>query len=263
VGSQPSVTVLDNREGNYEDSNNTCVCIDTGISQLDKFELNNSGVNLIDFNVANMDYFDIYEHIKVGNSICSNFNNDSVNACNDKNIVYTESLINVVNNDIITEGEYVSIKTEFGFQPYSKPDIYYGPTGKAIDSVHDLLELAEILRCSDYKNYIAKIKPLNTHINVPRMRVLAEGYYDMQALDLLEFGFPLDMRMTDFTPNTQAKNHPSANNYINDVHKYIREEMEHGVMLGPYDFNDFVKVHVSPLMSRPKDTDKRRIIVDL
>jgi hypothetical protein len=69
--------------------------------------------------------------------------------------------------------------------------------------------------------------------------------------------------MADFTPNTQVRNHPSASNFIDDVHKYIREEIEHGVILGPYDLNDFDRVHVSLLMSRPKDTNKRRIIVDL
>jgi hypothetical protein len=32
VDTQPGVTNLDNRAGDYKDSNNTCVCIDTGIS---------------------------------------------------------------------------------------------------------------------------------------------------------------------------------------------------------------------------------------
>jgi hypothetical protein len=131
----------------------------------------------------------------------------------------------------------------------------------AVETVYDLLNLAEVLWCSDSKNYIAKIKPLNTHINVSRMRELAEGYYDTQALDLLEFGFPLDICMADFTPNTQVKNHPSASNFIDDVHKYIREEIEHGVILGPYNLNDFDKVHVSPLMSRPKDTNKQGLLL--
>jgi hypothetical protein len=37
VETQPGGTKLDSREGSYKDSNNTCVCIDTGISELDKF----------------------------------------------------------------------------------------------------------------------------------------------------------------------------------------------------------------------------------
>jgi hypothetical protein len=46
-------------------------------------------VNLNDLNVANLDYFDIYEHINVGSNICNKFHNNSVNACNDKTIMYT------------------------------------------------------------------------------------------------------------------------------------------------------------------------------
>jgi hypothetical protein len=68
-----------------------------------------------------------------------------------------------------------------------------------VGGVSELLRLAELLR-DNGKHYIAKIHPLNTHIDVHRMRQSAEGYYDMQALDLLEFGFPLYMRMADFTP---------------------------------------------------------------
>jgi hypothetical protein len=51
-----------------------------------------------------MDYFDIYEHLNVGSNICNKFSNDSVNACNDNTIMYTESLIDVFNSDTKTEG---------------------------------------------------------------------------------------------------------------------------------------------------------------
>jgi hypothetical protein len=126
-----------------------------------------------------------------------------------------------------------------------------------------LLWLAELLRDNGLKNYVAKIHPLNTHINVHRMRQLAEGYYDMQALDLLEFGFPLDMRMADFTPCRDIKNHPSANKFIEHVHDYLQNEVKQGAIIGPYNINEFDNIQISPLMSRPKDITKRRIIVDL
>jgi hypothetical protein len=63
--------------------------------------------------------------------------------------LYTESSIDVFDRDTNTEGEYISVATEFGFHPNSIPDVYYGPAGKVVDTVYDLLNLAEILRCSD------------------------------------------------------------------------------------------------------------------
>ena len=58
-------------------------------------------------------------------------------------------------------------------------------------------------------------------------------------------------------------NHASALTYPTHVSKFLRKEVELGAMCGPFNELSFKRCHVSPLTSRPKDEDVRRIIVDL
>ena len=44
---------------------------------------------------------------------------------------------------------------------------------------------------------------------------------------------------------------------------YIAKEVQHGALIGPYTDLPFTWIHLSPLMTRQKSTDGRRIIVDL
>ena len=58
-------------------------------------------------------------------------------------------------------------------------------------------------------------------------------------------------------------NHTSANNYFEEVDRYIQEELSFEAMIGPFDDPTF-PLHISPLMTRDKaGSDKRRTIVDL
>ena len=63
--------------------------------------------------------------------------------------------------------------------------------------------------------------------------------------------------------NTDVKNLHSAVQYPDQVQKYIDTETSHGALLGPVQQVDHAQYHCSPLMSRPKEGDKRRIILDL
>ena len=60
-----------------------------------------------------------------------------------------------------------------------------------------------------------------------------------------------------------SANHTSANQFKADVDAYIKEELDHGAIYGPFDNLPF-PVHVSPLMTREKqNSTTRRTIVDL
>ena len=60
------------------------------------------------------------------------------------------------------------------------------------------------------------------------------------------------------------ENHKSAVEYPEQVKAYIDEEVQWGVLVGPFDTNPIADLHISPLMSRPKPSvDTRRVIVDL
>ena len=71
--------------------------------------------------------------------------------------------------------------------------------------------------------------------------------------------------MGPVSATTENTNHPSAEQFPDQVQAYIQEELQAGAMVGPFDTPPFTPwVHVSPIMSRPKsDPGKRRIITDL
>ena len=58
-------------------------------------------------------------------------------------------------------------------------------------------------------------------------------------------------------------NHKSAQEFPEQVQAYIDTERSHGAILGPFKDSPFY-IHVSPLMTRPKDNlQKRQTILDL
>ena len=79
----------------------------------------------------------------------------------------------------------------------------------------------------------------------------------------LKFGFPLSLTDPTNLHNVDISNHPSALAYPEAVDQYITKEVGLGAMLGPSDHKNFHHYHCSFLLTRPKDTDKRRVILNL
>jgi hypothetical protein len=42
-------------------------------------------------------------------------------------------------------------------------------------------------------NFISKLAPVASHINLKLFGELLQGFYDTQILDLIQYGFPLDL----------------------------------------------------------------------
>ena len=82
-------------------------------------------------------------------------------------------------------------------------------------------------------------------------------------LQYLQFGFPLSLSCPSFLQNKQVINHFSARQFPNAVRKYIEVELGHGALVGPFESIPSALYHCSPLLSRPKPPDGRRITVDL
>jgi hypothetical protein len=78
----------------------------------------------------------------------------------------------------------------------------------------------------------------------------------------LRYGFPLDVG-NEFSSTERVENHASANKFPAQVQKYIDDEIGHGALRGLIDTSEFRFIHNSPLMTRPKDGDSRRVILDL
>ena len=82
-------------------------------------------------------------------------------------------------------------------------------------------------------------------------------------LQYIKLGFPLSLTTTDSLSNTEVTNHFSANQYPDAVQDYLDKEIQLGSILGPVDKVEFDEFHCSPLLTRPKEGNKRRIILDL
>ena len=63
--------------------------------------------------------------------------------------------------------------------------------------------------------------------------------------------------------NKQVINHYSALAHPQAVQEYLDKEVYPRAMLGPVNELRAEEVHCSPLMTRPKDMDKGRVILDL
>ena len=78
---------------------------------------------------------------------------------------------------------------------------------------------------------------------------------------MIEFGFPLNFDRSGSLGCT-LDNH-TANQYPDQVEKYLQEEINHKAMLGPFDSPPF-NLQISPFMTRVKaGSDNRRTIIDL
>ena len=161
--------------------------------------------------------------------------------------------------DLETQG------TEFGFIPASVIDIplFRPPKTLDIDTLDQwAFEAHKLVKASGTYNYnYCRIK-VPTELNINNWRLLCANYHDQKLLDYLEYGFPLCIDRDSFQYNSSGDNHPSATNFPMDVDAYFKKETEHKAIVGPCNHIPF-PVHYSPLLSRPKPDDTRRVIVNM
>ena len=80
---------------------------------------------------------------------------------------------------------------------------------------------------------------------------------------LIRYGFPLDFDRNSKLGNND-KNHTSALAFPQDIDAYLKEEISHGAIYGPFKDPPFDGFHTSPFMTRPKPgATHRRVIIDL
>ena len=82
-------------------------------------------------------------------------------------------------------------------------------------------------------------------------------------IQYLTYGFPLSVVSSDLLSSTDSKNHHSALQFPAAIDKYLDKEVTLGAILGPYHNIDYKTIHCSPLLTRPKDSDDRRVILNL
>jgi hypothetical protein len=148
----------------------------------------------------------------------------------------------------------------FGFIPLHDNEIVQGPVNQQIKPQQ--LWGKKLVSEVDLHNYNSYRVPVDTGFNVDKFQELASNYGDQQLFELLRFGFPLDITK-EFTPVTKTVNHTSAVKFPEAVSEFIKTELKFGGLEGPINAHEYSNLHISPLMSRPKEGGARRIIVDL
>ena len=133
------------------------------------------------------------------------------------------------------------------------------------DIVRDqhLRYIFETVSATGRYNFAGARRPVPSGLDIAQWRKQLVGYRDARLVDFLQFGWPINFdRGSPLCPNDE--NHPSADNFDDDVQHYIRTERGHGALLGPFRGPPGINFHASPLMTRPKkDADHRRVIMDL
>ena len=172
---------------------------------------------------------------------------------------FIHNKISTVNARAITKSN------DFGFrcEIYPSPPLF--SPGRVLDCdnlIQWACEAHTIVAATKCPNYrVARIK-VPTELNIGNWRAICGNFQDQILLDYLEYGFPLCVDRNNFIHNASVANHPSATQFPHDVDIYFEKELKHKAIVGPRPAFPF-PVHYSPLLSRPKPDDTRRIIVNL
>ena len=104
---------------------------------------------------------------------------------------------------------------------------------------------------------------LGSSLNIPLWTEKLQHYRDKHLVNLLNFGFPLGILEHERLNRHWVNNHSTAREHMEEVDKYISKEGTLGALLGPFKEVPHSEFHCSPLLTRYKDEQNRRVIVDL
>ena len=125
------------------------------------------------------------------------------------------------------------------------------------------MDLHSKLRKNGWRNYVGLQVPVKSKLNAEKWASYLADYWDWQLPLLVKYGFPLDFKRSTTVCHSIA-NHNSATHYPDHVIHYLKEEVEHGVIVGPFTESPLKNLDVSPFMTRDKSSsDHRRVIIDL
>ena len=127
--------------------------------------------------------------------------------------------------------------------------------------------MAKIIRESGLLNYRQMRIPVKSGLNIDAWERHLCNYPDRKLIQYLQHGFPLSLKNSHTLNNQSVENHYSALAHPHVVEDYLAKEKSEGAILDPIkDLGQDPQhafIYCSPLFTRPKDTDKQRIILDL
>ena len=143
--------------------------------------------------------------------------------------------------------------------------VFIGPDKKPINitTVNQCITIADLVRETNKPNYQQARFPVHSGLNLQAWDKYLQHYPHRIVLQYLKFGFPLSIEDPDALNNTTVTNHFSALQYPLAVQQYLDKEIALGAIVGPVDQVASTHFHCSPLLTRPKDGNKRRVILNL
>ena len=134
------------------------------------------------------------------------------------------------------------------------------PTSSNLQSY---INMAKTIGATGLPNYQMARLPVHSNLNIDAWRHHLQGYHNEYLIQYLTFGFPLSLSKDRSPNNPNIANHHSALHFEAAVSDYIDKEITLGAILGPFDEIEYSSFHCSPLLTRPKDGNKRRVILNL
>ena len=181
-----------------------------------------------------------------------------------------QQLISVNSSDKVTETQTGAknnkLHEQWGFIPCTFFSAIVDCGSQSIDhsDMTNWIKLAHSTASEhNVPNYLGARVKVVSQLDVRQWRHLLATYQFNRVCDYIEFGFPLSLDYKDFKYNTIVDNHPSASQFPEAVNDYLQTEIAYNAIVGPFDASPFEKLHVSPMMTRPKPDGSRRIIVDM
>ena len=130
-------------------------------------------------------------------------------------------------------------------------------------STEEYLNVVSSIIDSKVPNYKSCRVALESRLNIAAWQSNLQEYHDKEVVNLMQFGFPLGVRNNHLLTRTSVKNHSTANEHPEAIKKYIKKERSEGALMGPFSNPPHTAYHFSPMLTRPKGENQRRVIVDL
>ena len=190
------------------------------------------------------------------NTVVNNVDSSKTNTCTNKKFQIPQFIEDTLSDDVDNKG--VICDPNFpnkvrGFINHSSAYFtFIGP-----------VKVADTIRNTGVPNYQSARFPLLSGLNIKAWERLLYNYPNKFLIQYIKFGFPLSICNHDNLKVTYVNNHHSATEHPQAVQDYINKELEYGALLGPVKHVTSSHFHCSPLLTRPKDDDKSRIILNL
>ena len=127
----------------------------------------------------------------------------------------------------------------------------------------DYLRVISAVANSGKPNYLGRKIELGTNFQLTLWEKKLRQYEDKQVVNLLRFGLTLGISVRSQLERKNINNHPMATQFSEHVDAFLQKELLFKAILGPFQHPPHPLFHCSPLLTRPKDLYKRRVIVDL